>query len=200
MNQQEITAAFEAVKAVFPGTEMYSIQIQQENGLMAFIKFGKEDVGENTGFELLPVGEYTVQLCNHEWKSTKSGGNMLALTLEVTGPTHEGRKVFDNLNLDCASEEAQKIALRSYKSICLACNAEAFYDGIFNVDADTISDYLDALPEALYAHDIAVKIGVEKSKDAQYPDKNKITQYGTAAVTNSKPTVPAGKGKPAWAK
>lgn len=167
---------------------------------MALINFSKEEVGENTSFELVPAGDYTVQLSDHAWKPTQKGGNYLALTLEITGPTHEGRKIFDNLNLDCANEEAQKIALRSYKSICLACNAEAYYDGIFTVEADTVEDYFSALPESLYAHDIAVKIGIEVSKDPQYPNKNKIKQYGTPAVTNSKPTTPAGKGKPTWAK
>ena len=168
---------------------------------MALIKFSKEDVGENTNdFELLPAGKYTGQVCNHEWKTTKKGGHLLALTIEITGPTHEGRRVFDNLNLDCESEDAQKIALRSYKSICLACNAEAFYDRIFEIEADTTDDYFSALPETLYGTDIALKIGIEKSKDTQYPDKNKIQQYGAPAVTNSKPTIAPGKPKPSWAK
>jgi hypothetical protein len=125
----------------------------------------------------------------------------LALTLEITdGKEGIGRKVFDNLNLDCDSEEAQKIALRSYKAICLACNAEAYYDGIFEIDGDDAAEYFGALPENLYGTDIALTIGVEKSKDQQYPDKNKVTAYGSPAVTNSKPTMAPGKPRPSWSK
>ena len=100
MKLEEITAAMEAVKTVFPGTTMYQLLIEMENGKMALIKFNKEDVGEATEFTLVPAGQYTAQITNHEWKETKKGGHLLALTLEITGPSHEGRKVFDNLNLD----------------------------------------------------------------------------------------------------
>lgn len=172
---------------------------------MAMIKFGKDEVSENTNdFALLPAAKYTAQICNHEWKATKAGGHLLALTLEITGPSHEGRKVFDNLNIDCTSEDAQKIALRSYKAICLACKAEGYYDGIFEIDEATFGEYFEALPENLYGQNIAINVGVEKSKDAAYSDKNKIKQYGEASATNSKPTIPAGKSvgkpKPSWQK
>lgn len=202
MTQPEIKALFGDIKAVFPDSRLDTIQIEQENGKMALIKFAKEEVGENNNsFELLPAGKYTGQLCNHEWKKTKTGGHMLAITLEITsGPTGIGRKVFDNLNIDCDSEDAQKIALRSYKAICMACNAETFYDALFEVEEDTTDYYLGELPGNLYGHDIALNIGVEKSKDPQYPDKNKVKAYGTPEITNSKPTVAPGQAKPSWAK
>jgi hypothetical protein len=197
---KRLIEAMEAVKAVFPGTTMYRLHLEMENGKMALIKFSKEDVGEATEFTLIPAGQYKGQICNHEWKETKKGGHMLALTIEITGPSHEGRKIFDNLNLDCDNEDAQKIALRSYKGICEACNAMQFYDSIFDLEEADTADYFDSLPELLYAKDIALKVGVEKSKDPQYGDKNKIQQYGVVAQVTSKPSAPAGKAKPAWAK
>lgn len=200
MTQKEIGEYFEEVKRVFPDCKISEIIIQGESGLMSMIKFNKEDVGDNTNdFPPLPAGKYTGQLCNHEWKTTKAGGHMLAITLEITGPTDEGRKVFDNLNIDCASEDAQKIALRSYKAICLAANAEKFYDAIFEIDGDSADDYFAALPENLYGCNIALSIGIEKGKD-NYPDKNKVKIYGAPEMTNSKPTVAPDKGKPSWAK
>ena len=174
---------------------------------MAFLNFSREDVGDATTgeFALLPVGKYSAEISNHEWKATQKGGHMLALTLEVTGPEYVGRKVWDNLNLDCDSEEAQKIAVRTFKSICEACGAMAYYDGLFEVeDADQMESYLDALPEQLYAKSITVNVGIEKGKDG-YADKNKIKGYmayapaGAPSAPSGKPAA-GGKPKPSWAK
>ena len=204
MTMPEITSLFTDVKTLWPDSTIDSITIEQEDGKMALIKFAKEEVGESNGsFELLPAGKYTGQICNHGWKHTKSGGHMLALTLEITdGATGIGRKLFDNLNIDCDNEEAQKISLRAYKAICMACNEETFYDAIFDVDDSSIEDYLGMLPERLYGCDISLNVGVEKSKDPQYPDKNKVKAYGPASapVPKTVSVKPAAKGKPSWAK
>ena len=205
MTQQEIGEFFSEVKRVFPEAELLSITLQNGDGTMAFLNFSKEDVGEATSgeFALLPVGKYSAEISDHEWKATQKGGHMLALTLEVTGPEYVGRKLWDNLNLDCDKEEAQKIAVRTFKSICEACGAMAYYDGLFEVeDADQMESYLDALPEQLYAKNITVNVGIEKGKDG-YADKNKIKGYmsvgSASAPSGVKPPV-AGKPKPSWAK
>jgi len=195
LTAEELAAHFQAIKTVFPGIELSEIHLETETG-MAFIKFSKEEV-ENQDFSLIPDGKYTAQICNHDWKKTKSDGHMLVLTLEITGPTSEGRKLWDNLNLDCASEDAQKIALRSYKSICGAVGAEAYYDRLFEVeDADQMISYLDELPGNLYGTDILVTVGTEKGK-GDYPDKNKIKFYAPAKDA-AKPV--AGKATPSWVK
>lgn len=205
MTQQDTGEFFTELKRVFPEAELQNITLQNGDGTMAFINFSREDVGEATSgeFALLPAGKYTAQISNHEWKETQKGGHLLALTLEVTGPEFVGRKLWDNLNLDCSSEEAQKIAVRTFKSICEACGVMAYYDGLFEVeDADQMTDYLDALPEHLYAKNMTVNLGIEKGKD-NYPDKNKVKGYAAvgaaSAPTGVKPPV-AGKAKPSWAK
>lgn len=205
MTQQEIGEFFTELKRVFPEAELAHITLQNGDGTMAFINFSKEDVGELTSgdFALMPAGKYQAQISNHEWKETQKGGHLLALTLEITGPEYVGRKIWDNLNLDCSSEEAQKIAVRTFKSICDVCSAEAYYDGLFTVeDAEQMTEYLEALPEQLYAKDITVNLGIEKGKDG-YVDKNKVKGYSAAGATSAAPAPArstAGKSKPSWAK
>ena len=66
-------------------------------------------VGTNN-FEPLPGGWYNATITAAEIKPTKAGdGKYIAVKYTVTGPTHQGRVIFGNLNIKNASTKAEEI-------------------------------------------------------------------------------------------
>jgi hypothetical protein len=64
----------------------------------------------NNNFEPLPEGWYNSTITGAEIKPTKAGdGKYIAVKYAITGPTHQGRVVFGNLNIKNASTKAEEI-------------------------------------------------------------------------------------------
>ena len=71
---------------------------------------------------LLPAGVYRLRISKVETRASKAGPNMLAFTLVVAEPSdYEGRRVYENINLQHASAQVRQIAQQQLKAICLAC-------------------------------------------------------------------------------
>ena len=71
---------------------------------------------------LLPAGVYRMRISKAEMRPSKAGANMLAFTLTVAEPSdYEGRRHYENLNLQHASAQVREIAVQQLKQICLAC-------------------------------------------------------------------------------
>ena len=72
--------------------------------------------------EILPVGEYTMQIIKSEVRDTKAGtGWYLQLEFDVmSGPCQPGRKFWDRLNLKNTNEQAEQIAQRQLHAIYTA--------------------------------------------------------------------------------
>ena len=71
--------------------------------------------------ELLPPGRYTVQIVQSEMRPTKAGdGQLLWLELDVIEGPHQGRKIWDQLNLVNRSQQTVEIAQRTLSAICHA--------------------------------------------------------------------------------
>lgn len=135
---------------------------------------GAVEADERQGFEPMPAGDYNVQIIDSVMKETKSGGDMLALTLEVIEGPYEGRKVFDNLNIRNANPTAQSIAHQTLKAICDACGTGPIEDS-----------------EMLHHRPMVAVLKIETDKSGQYDPRNAVKRYkarGGAA--------PAGKAAP----
>ena len=80
---------------------------------MAFLdeEFSVDTLPVNTNsFEPLPEGWYNAAITGAELKATKAGdGKYIACKYTITGPTHQGRVVFGNLNIKNASTKAEEI-------------------------------------------------------------------------------------------
>jgi hypothetical protein len=80
---------------------------------MAFLdeEFSVDTLPVSTNnFEPLPEGWYNAAITGAEIKATKAGdGKFIAVKYTVTGPTHQGRVVFGNLNIKNASTKAEEI-------------------------------------------------------------------------------------------
>ena len=71
---------------------------------------------------LLQAGIYRMRISKAEMRPSKAGANMLAFTLTVAEPSdYEGRRHYENLNLQHASAQVREIAVQQLKQICLAC-------------------------------------------------------------------------------
>lgn len=77
-------------------------------------------VGTNN-FEPLPEGWYNAAITGAEIKATKSGdGKFIACKYTITGPSHQGRVIFGNLNIKNASTKAEEIGRQQLGEIMRA--------------------------------------------------------------------------------
>jgi hypothetical protein len=83
-----------------------------------------QNMGEDSP-EILPAGEYQMQIVDSELRATKAGdGQYLWLEFSILGPKYAGRKFWDRLNLFNKNEAAVKIARKQLANICSALNFE----------------------------------------------------------------------------
>jgi len=80
---------------------------------MAYLdeEFSIDSLPQGTSnFDPLPEGWYNASITGAEIKATKMGdGKYIACKYTITGPSHQGRVVFGNLNIKNASTKAEEI-------------------------------------------------------------------------------------------
>lgn len=135
---------------------------------MSFIDFSNFDVNaaeydEDSSFDLVPAGWYQMFISKAELRPTKSGGSMISVSYDITGPTHQGRKIFGNFNWENANPVAQEIGRKQFAQQVRALGLP----GIQSLD-DLINLPFDG------------KVGIQKSKDPQYEDSNRVTAFAAA--------------------
>jgi len=160
---------------------------------MAFLneEFNVNELPQGNGnFEPLPAGWYTATISQSELKATKAGnGQYIKLRYDITGPSHQGRVVFGNLNIKNANPKAEEIGRQQLGDIMRAI-------GLAKV-TDT---------DQLIGGQIAIKLEVKE--DAQYGASNEVKGFksvsGSAAPTAAIPQVQSNsaptKAAPPWAK
>jgi hypothetical protein len=116
-------------------------------------------VGNTGNFEPLPAGWYTCTISQAELKDTKAGnGQYIKLRYDITGPTHQGRVVFGNLNIKNANAKAEEIGRQQLGDIMRAI-------GLAKV-TDT---------DQLIGGQISIKLEVKQ--DAQYGASNEVKGF-----------------------
>jgi hypothetical protein len=147
---------------------------------MAFLneEFNVNEMPQGNGnFEPLPTGWYTGTISQAELKATKAGnGQYIKLRYDITGPTHQGRVVFGNLNIKNANPKAEEIGRQQLGDIMRAI-------GLAKV-TDT---------DQLIGGQIGIKLEVKE--DAQYGASNEVK--GFKSVSGS--VAPAASATPATA-
>ena len=136
------------------------------------MEFRPDDIPEDER-DVIPAGEYDLQVIESELRETKSGnGEQLVLTLEIiTGP-FSGRRVWDRLNYRHVNADAQRIAQRSLADLCLATGVTALRKS-----------------EELHFKPFRARIGVREDKSGQYGPQNTV-RYKKGAATHA-PAAPA---------
>ena len=164
---------------------------------MAFLneEFNVNELPQGNGnFEPLPAGWYTATISQSELKATKAGnGQYIKLRYDITGPSHQGRVVFGNLNIKNANPKAEEIGRQQLGDIMRAI-------GLAKV-TDT---------DQLIGGQIGIKLEVKQ--DEQYGASNEVKGFKSlsgsaapaAAVIPAKAAAPApatpAKAAPPWAK
>jgi hypothetical protein len=135
---------------------------------MAFLdqEFNVNELPQGNGnFEPLPAGWYTATISQAELKNTKANnGQYIKLRYDITGPSHQGRVVFGNLNIKNANPKAEEIGRQQLGDIMRAI-------GLAKV-TDT---------DQLIGGQISIKLEVKN--DEQYGASNEVKAF--KSVTGS---------------
>lgn len=152
-----------------------------------FEEFSTDTLPQGPSFDVLPAGWYNVCIVKAEIKRTKHGtGQYIAIRYDVTGPTHQGRCVFGNLNIKNETPKAEEIGRQNLGDIMRAI-------GLARV-TDT---------DQLIGGNLSIKLAIKQ--DDTFGEGNEVKGYkaleGSTLPTNSaSPAVPDGKKKAPWAK
>lgn len=129
-----------------------------------YFKFDESKISDND-FKPVPAGTYTVKVVKAELKDSKAGGKYVNLRLDIIGPTHQGRVLWDKLNIVNHNAGTENSARRN----------------LFIIGGGPVSD-----TDMLIGREISCSVAVEYS-DYSQKEENVIKKY--SAIEGSKPTV-----------
>lgn len=134
--------------------------------------------GNGGNYDPLPPGWYTATINKADLQPTKDGsGQYIKVRYDITGPSHQGRVVFGNLNIKNASAKAEEIGRQQLGELMRSI-------GLAKV-TDT---------DQLIGGVLQIKLDVRAATD-QYSAQNEVK--GFKAITGSAPTFAAPAASPA---
>ena len=139
-------------------------------------------------YSVLPAGWYSATISGAEVKETKAGtGEYIAIKYSITGPTHQGRVIFGNLNIKNPNPKAEEIGRQQLGDIMRAI-------GLARV-TDT---------DQLIGGSLVIKLDVKE--DEKYGERNEVKGFkavmgAISGLPTAAPAAPASaKAAPPWAK
>lgn len=141
---------------------------------MAFLgqTYQVKDIPEQDSFEPIPAGWYNARITEAEVKSTKAGtGSYVKVRYDITGPTHQGRVIYGNINLSNPNQQAEQIGIQQLGSLARAIGLEVISDS-----------------DQLINRDVQIKLSIKKDTSGQYNDSNDVK--GFKAVDGVMPSMP----------
>jgi len=121
-------------------------------------------------YEVLPAGWYTAYIKSAEIKTTKTGtGKYIAVRYDITGPTHAGRMIFGNLNINNPNPKAEEIARQQLGELMRAIGLSSVQD-----------------TDQLIGGSLSIKLGVRESE--QYSSSNDVKSF-KSTTSSSMPIV-----------
>ena len=138
--------------------------------------------GNDGDFQPLPAGWYSVTINNAEIRTTKAGnGQYIAVRYDVTGPTHQGRVVFGNINISNPNPKAEEIGHQQLGQLMRA------------IGLTQVSD-----TDQLIGGSLEIKLAIRKSDE--YGDSNDVKAFkaiaGSAAPSPMQQQAPAAQSAP----
>lgn len=151
--------------------------------------FSASQLPASSSFDPLPPGWYEATITESSVNTTKAGtGQYIKIKYEITGPTHQGRTVYGNINISNPSAKAEEIGHQQLGELLRAANI------------DVLSD-----TDQLIGVNAQIKLKIRKSEE--FGDSNEV--QGFKAIEGGAPIQPqahrapevatASKGTP-WAK
>ena len=149
-----------------------------------------------SSFEPIPEGSYNATISQSELKTTNDGtGQYIKLRLDITGPSHQGRVVFANLNIKNQSQKAEEIGRQQLGEIMRAIGLSKVQD-----------------TDQLIGGAVNIKLAIRPARTDErtgktYDAANEVKGYsaigGTVAPAAAKAAAPTGVSKgatPPWMK
>lgn len=158
---------------------------------MAFLgeTFSTDELPEGRSYDLLPDGWYTATITEAKLGQTKSGtGKKIDVRYDITGPTQQGRVMFQSLNIRNQSQKAEEIGRQQLGDIMRAIGLARVQD-----------------TDELIGGTLAIKIKTKPAENG-YEARNEVG--GVKAIEGSAPPKPvtsapntaATGAAPPWAK
>lgn len=145
---------------------------------MAFLgqTFSAQELPQDQGsFDPIPAGWYTATIAGAELRQTKAGtGEYIAVQYNVTGPTHEGRVVFGNLNIRNPNPKAEEIGLRQLGDIMRCIGLASVQD-----------------TDQLIGGTLQIKVSIKTDPTGQYEPSNEVKGFKTAGNAAPQAQAPA---------
>ena len=143
-------------------------------------------------YELLPPGWYSASITKAELKATKDGtGQYIAIRYDITGPSHQGRVVFGNLNIKNRSVKAEEIGRQQLGELMRAIGLARVQD-----------------TDQLIGGQLQIKVAIREASGG-YEAQNEVKGYKAAMAGAQHPVVmsapvaapaPAASNTPPWLK
>ena len=130
-------------------------------------------------FELLPPANYPVRILEATEAETRNGEPGVKIVLEVTDGEYMNRRLWDRCWIGHSSE---KFAGQERQRFAALCRAVGWIPT------------KDSSPSELLGLELVAKVRIEKSRNPQYDDQNKVQDY--FASTDSVMPSPAADDKP----
>jgi hypothetical protein len=149
--------------------------------------FNASELPQSTAYDLLPDGWYTATITKADVSATKDGtGQYIKMRYDITGPTHQGRVVFGNINIRNQSVKAEEIGRQHLGDIMRAIGLASLSDS-----------------DQLIGGSIQIKVST-RAADGKYEAQNEVKGFksagGSVAPTvSAKPAATAG-ATPPWMK
>lgn len=139
--------------------------------------------GQTGDFTPLPEGWYNASITKADVQATKDGtGQYIKVRYDITGPTHQGRVVFGNLNIRNASAKAEEIGHQQLGELMRAIGVQKLED-----------------TDQLIGHNLSIKLKVRPAS-GDYQASNDIAGWKSLAGASVAPAPSAASAAPPWAK
>lgn len=137
---------------------------------MAYIgQFNTSDVPEREDFSPLPEGRYEAMVVQSSvGDNKKKTGQVLTLEIDIIGPTHAGRKLFERLNIVNENSTAETISRQALAELCAAVGKQQISDTSELHEKRFFADVKVTAPKPYIDKDGVEKPGFAGNKIAKY--------------------------------
>lgn len=134
---------------------------------------------ELSEYEVLPEGDYVLQIVDSEIKPTSKGGTQLIFDMQVVGSTHDGKTIKERLNIVNDNQKAVDIAFQTLAKLSMACGVPKVNDSSDLHGKKFLAGIVVKKGEGTYMKD-----GVEKKNG----DQNQIRKFSPIGSTPTQST------------
>ena len=144
--------------------------------------FSVDSVEASNNYEPLPAGWYSASISDAELRDTKAGtGVYVSVKYVISGPSHQGRIVYGNMNIRNPNPMAEDIGRQQLAALMRAIGLEEIRD-----------------TDQLIGGNCEIKLSIKQ--DEQYGDRNEIKAWKALEKAQKAQEPAAKKSAAPWSK